>query len=919
MLLTVPGKSGGGAGGAGGGASVNVVQQVPNKVVLRAPSPGAAGKTASTITGIAQVQSRGSTGTTAIIRTPGSATPAYTIRGPVPVTSQPTLAGSATTAIRLTSPSNPGGAGPVQFVPVSMAAGSTLRPAVASGAGPAVSFRPAVSSATINQRPPSASDNTNTTGVGNTVRVTLVQSSVAGGKPVVSQPNYYKPITITSGGVQPVVSATPVSRASPVVSAAVPVSSPAAAPVRIGTIPARAMVPIAAVSQPLAVSVTPASHISLPIQQNIISGKHGAPSLRFPASVSTSGKILQMPIVAGPAAAAATGQPSGVTIQKTTIPVGLLTERRPLFTDLVSTIKQPPEANSIPRTISLPYGTTTGPSTISAISAATPGGAAKGTTPRVMTSQPLATITSNSGNPGNLVTITSSISGGAGAGSVAEGVAALGSATAAGQTAGTAAALPAGSVYVARAPPGSTNPPLAINLTNTGPAKIISQSSRSGPLSLDSNPAGVTTSAQIITSSASTQGTGKGPTPAANLPIQPARFMALPVASSQGGSASGTASGQPATILTNLTAGQQQQQLLTTVANVVAAGGGGGEGGDKKGGNLLLTNSQINSAPSRPGILRRRDGDRDGAVSPTRGDLEREDDAGSSTSGSTTLSAASSPGGAVAAVAGGGSGPLSHPPGGMHVNDNGEAMDGDGSLNPSPRKKLRKQQFNTQPWMSDELAKNTVNNVGAAGNGQPGSPSRKRKMPSGSAGSPSGHYRHFGQPHPAQSGGMGQVAHPPPVFMEKPRFPPLINSYRHTWKSRHNHFLRHSDVKVKEDRRPTVNELANQRQVLQKIDGWKVYHLSTQMESMVETEVEFAKKLNALHKRLEKTAHPDLKDLGKVQELIKANLQRSKVVQDSVKEAKQHLTNEIFEHKDRVKDIVKKYVSKRQVKKRELS
>ena len=48
--------------------------------------------------------------------------------------------------------------------------------------------------------------------VGNTVRVTLVQSSVAGGKPVVSQPNYYKPITITSGGVQPVVSATPVSR-----------------------------------------------------------------------------------------------------------------------------------------------------------------------------------------------------------------------------------------------------------------------------------------------------------------------------------------------------------------------------------------------------------------------------------------------------------------------------------------------------------------------------------------------------------------------------------------------------------------------------------------------------------------------------------------------------------------------------------
>ena len=45
------------------------------------------------------------------------------------------------------------------------------------------------------------------------------------------------------------------------------------------------------------------------------------------------------------------------------------------------------------------------------------------------------------------------------------------------------------------------------------------------------------------------------------------------------------------------------------------------------------------------------------------------------------------------------------------MNDNGEAMDGDGSLNPSPRKKLRKQQFNTQPWMSDELAKNTGKHI----------------------------------------------------------------------------------------------------------------------------------------------------------------------------------------------------------------
>jgi hypothetical protein len=65
----------------------------------------------------------------------------------------------------------------------------------------------------------------------------------------------------------------------------------------------------------------------------------------------------------------------------------------------------------------------------------------------------------------------------------------------------------------------------------------------------------------------------------------------------------------------------------------------------------------------------------------------------------------------------------------------------------------------------------------------------------------------------------------------------LINSYRHTWKSRHNHYLRYSDVKPKDERRPTVTDLANQKQVLQKLNGWKIYHLSTQMEDLVSIEL----------------------------------------------------------------------------------
>lgn len=36
-----------------------------------------------------------------------------------------------------------------------------------------------------------------------------------------------------------------------------------------------------------------------------------------------------------------------------------------------------------------------------------------------------------------------------------------------------------------------------------------------------------------------------------------------------------------------------------------------------------------------------------------------------------------------------------------------------------------------------------------------------------------------------------------------------------------------------EERRPTVNELANQRAIVQKASGWKLYHLAAQLEELV--------------------------------------------------------------------------------------
>lgn len=69
--------------------------------------------------------------------------------------------------------------------------------------------------------------------------------------------------------------------------------------------------------------------------------------------------------------------------------------------------------------------------------------------------------------------------------------------------------------------------------------------------------------------------------------------------------------------------------------------------------------------------------------------------------------------------------------------------------------------------------------------------------------------------------------------VRKPASASLLNSYRQTWKATHNHYIRHGDVKPKDERRPTIMDLANQYRVQEKVNGWKIYHLSTQMEDLV--------------------------------------------------------------------------------------
>ncbi|KAK7075406.1 hypothetical protein SK128_011501, partial [Halocaridina rubra] len=83
----------------------------------------------------------------------------------------------------------------------------------------------------------------------------------------------------------------------------------------------------------------------------------------------------------------------------------------------------------------------------------------------------------------------------------------------------------------------------------------------------------------------------------------------------------------------------------------------------------------------------------------------------------------------------------------------------------------------------------------------------------------------------------------------------LLNSFRQTWKPRHNHFVRHTDVKPKDERRMTVNEIANQKMALQRVNGWKVVHLSGQVDDLVDLEGEVVERFHMLLTSLEKRTH----------------------------------------------------------------
>ncbi|ESP04847.1 hypothetical protein LOTGIDRAFT_109548, partial [Lottia gigantea] len=147
----------------------------------------------------------------------------------------------------------------------------------------------------------------------------------------------------------------------------------------------------------------------------------------------------------------------------------------------------------------------------------------------------------------------------------------------------------------------------------------------------------------------------------------------------------------------------------------------------------------------------------------------------------------------------------------------------------------------------------------------------------------------------------------------------LLNFYNLTWKARNNHFLKASDVKPKEERRPTVNELSNQKGIVQKSSGWKLYHMAAQLEDLVDLEKEICERVTKYQHLFEPkipTGGKIENDYNKPYEMAQANIQRCQLLVDQLLEAKSSMLK-VLDHKPKIQEIVNKHMSKRPIKKKE--
>nr|XP_005165953.1 histone deacetylase complex subunit SAP130 isoform X1 [Danio rerio] len=133
-----------------------------------------------------------------------------------------------------------------------------------------------------------------------------------------------------------------------------------------------------------------------------------------------------------------------------------------------------------------------------------------------------------------------------------------------------------------------------------------------------------------------------------------------------------------------------------------------------------------------------------------------------------------------------------------------------------------------------------------------------------------------------------------------------LRQYRNPWKAAYHHFQRYSDIRVKEEKKGSLQDMANQRGVACRAQGWKVHLCAAQLLQLSNLEHDVYSRLTTLQEGLipKKRAGAD-DDLHRINELIQGNMQRCKLVMDQVTEARDTMMK-VLDHKDRVLKLLNK-------------
>ncbi|XP_066518188.1 histone deacetylase complex subunit SAP130b isoform X2 [Hoplias malabaricus] len=141
----------------------------------------------------------------------------------------------------------------------------------------------------------------------------------------------------------------------------------------------------------------------------------------------------------------------------------------------------------------------------------------------------------------------------------------------------------------------------------------------------------------------------------------------------------------------------------------------------------------------------------------------------------------------------------------------------------------------------------------------------------------------------------------------------LLRHYRNPWKAAYHHFQRYSDVRVKEEKKGTLQDVASQKGVVCRAQGWKVHLCASQLLQLTSLEHDVYSRLTTIQEGLtpkKKSGADD--DLHRINELIQGNMQRCKLVMDQISEARDAMMK-VLDHRERVMKLLNKNSSTKKI------